>query len=183
MPEPSLDAYKRFTTVRVEALNQAIKGLPPDRIRFHLCWGSWHGPHTHDIPLRHIIDLILRVKAQSYSFEAGNVRHEHEWKVWKDVKLPAGMTCTGCVLQVTQFMTDHGSNTGGNDGYFYHHCANVTILPAAAPDAGPPDVGPPDAAPEPRGVRFLVGERTGVHRTELGREKLSVPASHAKDDE
>jgi hypothetical protein len=57
-------------------------GIPEDRVRYHLCWGSWHGPHTHDLPLEHIIDLILDVKAQTYSFEAANVRHEHEWQVW-----------------------------------------------------------------------------------------------------
>jgi 5-methyltetrahydropteroyltriglutamate--homocysteine methyltransferase len=88
VPEPSLDAYKRFTLLRVEALNQAIKGLPQDRIRFHLCWGSWHGPHVTDLPMRDIIDVMLRINAGAYSFEAANVRHEHEYAVWKDVKLP-----------------------------------------------------------------------------------------------
>jgi 5-methyltetrahydropteroyltriglutamate--homocysteine methyltransferase len=88
VPEPTLDAYKKFTMVRIEALNHAIKGLPEDRIRFHLCWGSWHGPHVTDLPMRDIIDLMLAIKCQAYSFEAGNVRHEHEWTVWRDVKLP-----------------------------------------------------------------------------------------------
>jgi 5-methyltetrahydropteroyltriglutamate--homocysteine methyltransferase len=89
VPEPSLDAYKRFTMVRVEAMNHAIKGLPEDRIRFHLCWGSWHGPHVTDLPMRDVIDLMLAIKCDAYSFEAGNVRHEHEWDVWQDVKLPS----------------------------------------------------------------------------------------------
>jgi methionine synthase II (cobalamin-independent) len=75
---------------RVEALNYAIRGLPEERIRFHLCWGSWHGPHTTDIPMADIIDVMLAINAGAYSFEAANVRHEHEWKVWRDVKLPAG---------------------------------------------------------------------------------------------
>jgi 5-methyltetrahydropteroyltriglutamate--homocysteine methyltransferase len=88
VPAPSLDAYKRFTLLRVEALNQAIKGLPQDRIRFHLCWGSWHGPHVTDLPMRDIIDVTLQIKVGAYSFEAANVRHEHEWSVWKDVSLP-----------------------------------------------------------------------------------------------
>jgi 5-methyltetrahydropteroyltriglutamate--homocysteine methyltransferase len=88
VPEPSLEAYKRFTLLRVEALNHAIKGLPEDRIRFHLCWGSWHGPHVTDLPMRDIIDVMLKIKVGAYSFEAGNARHEHEWTVWKDVKLP-----------------------------------------------------------------------------------------------
>ena len=65
-----------------------IRGLPKDRIRFHLCWGSWHGPHTTDIPMRDIVEVMLAVQCQAYSFEAGNVRHEHEWRVWQDVRLP-----------------------------------------------------------------------------------------------
>jgi 5-methyltetrahydropteroyltriglutamate--homocysteine methyltransferase len=88
VPPPSLDAYKRFTMVRVEALNQAIQGLPPERIRFHLCWGSWHGPHMTDLPLRDIVDVMLRINAGAYSFEAANARHEHEYRVWEEVKLP-----------------------------------------------------------------------------------------------
>jgi 5-methyltetrahydropteroyltriglutamate--homocysteine methyltransferase len=87
-PEPSVEEYRKFTMIRVEALNYAIRGLPQDRIRFHLCWGSWHGPHTTDIAMRDIVEIMLAINAQAYSFEAGNVRHEHEWKVWQDVKLP-----------------------------------------------------------------------------------------------
>jgi 5-methyltetrahydropteroyltriglutamate--homocysteine methyltransferase len=87
-PEPTVEEYKKFSMVRVEALNHAIRGLPQDRIRFHLCWGSWHGPHITDIAMRDIVDVMLAVNAHAYSFEAGNVRHEHEWKVWQDVKLP-----------------------------------------------------------------------------------------------
>ena len=87
-PHPTLSDYKRYAMLRVEALNHALRGLPEDRIRYHICWGSWHGPHTTDIPLREIVDVMLRVKAQAYSVEAGNVRHEHEHKVWQDVNLP-----------------------------------------------------------------------------------------------
>lgn len=87
-PEPSVADYKKFTMRLVEALNHALKGLPRDRIRFHLCWGSWHGPHMTDIPMRDIIDCLLAIDVAAYSFEAGNVRHEHEWKVWREVKLP-----------------------------------------------------------------------------------------------
>jgi 5-methyltetrahydropteroyltriglutamate--homocysteine methyltransferase len=89
-PEPAVDDYQRFAMIRVEALNHAIRGLPEDRIRFHLCWGSWHGPHTTDIPLRDIVDVMLAVRCGAYSFEAANVRHEHEWRVWQDVRLPEG---------------------------------------------------------------------------------------------
>ncbi len=87
-PEPSVEDYRKLATSWVEALNHAIRGLPKDRIRFHLCWGSWHGPHVTDIPMRDIVEVMLKVDCQAYSFEAGNVRHEHEWKVWRDVKLP-----------------------------------------------------------------------------------------------
>jgi 5-methyltetrahydropteroyltriglutamate--homocysteine methyltransferase len=87
-PQPSVEDYKKFTMIRVEALNHAIRGLPRDRMRFHLCWGSWHGPHTTDIPMRDIVEVMLAIDVHAYSFEAGNVRHEHEWKVWQDVKLP-----------------------------------------------------------------------------------------------
>ena len=87
-PEPSVEEYRQLSMIRVEALNHALRGFPRERIRFHLCWGSWHGPHVTDIPLRDIVDVMLAVNCQACSFEAGNVRHEHEWKVWREVKLP-----------------------------------------------------------------------------------------------
>jgi 5-methyltetrahydropteroyltriglutamate--homocysteine methyltransferase len=89
-PRPSLEEYRRYAMLRVEVLNDALEGIPEDRVRYHICWGSWHGPHTTDIPLRDIVDVMLRVKAQAYLVEAGNVRHEHEYKIWRDIKLPAG---------------------------------------------------------------------------------------------
>jgi 5-methyltetrahydropteroyltriglutamate--homocysteine methyltransferase len=88
VPEPSMEQYKKYTQVRIDALNHALKGLPQDRIRFHLCWGSWHGPHVTDIPMKDIVGLMLGINCQGYSFEAANVRHEHEWSVWREVKLP-----------------------------------------------------------------------------------------------
>jgi len=87
-PEPTFEEYRRFTEPKIEALNHALQGLPQDRIRFHLCWGSWHGPHVTDIPMKEIVGLMLKINAGAYSFEAGNVRHEHEWSVWKDTRLP-----------------------------------------------------------------------------------------------
>ncbi len=83
-----LPDYKRYCALRVEALNHALRNIPSEQVRYHLCWGSWHGPHAHDIPLADIVDVLLSVKAQTYLFEAANVRHEHEYVVWKDVKLP-----------------------------------------------------------------------------------------------
>jgi 5-methyltetrahydropteroyltriglutamate--homocysteine methyltransferase len=100
-PEPSVDDYRRFAESRVEALNHALRGLPADRIRYHLCWGSWHGPHVTDIPLRAIVDIVLKVNAQAISFEAGNVRHEHEWKVWRDVKPEGKLLIPGVVSHAT----------------------------------------------------------------------------------
>ncbi len=89
-PEPDIADYRKTAEMRVEALNHALRGLPEDRIRYHLCWGSWHGPHVTDLPLRDIVDVVLKVRAGAISFEAANVRHEHEWKVWREVKLPPG---------------------------------------------------------------------------------------------
>jgi 5-methyltetrahydropteroyltriglutamate--homocysteine methyltransferase len=82
--------YRRWMKLRLDALNHALRGIAEDRVRYHLCWGSWHGPHTSDVPLRDIVDLVLTVNAGAYSIEAANPRHEHEWVVWQDVKLPAG---------------------------------------------------------------------------------------------
>jgi 5-methyltetrahydropteroyltriglutamate--homocysteine methyltransferase len=88
--EPTVEAYKRFTMPLIEALNHSIRDLPQDKIRFHLCWGSWHGPHSTDLPMADIVEMMLAVNAKYYSFEAANVRHEHEWRVWEDVELPDG---------------------------------------------------------------------------------------------
>ncbi len=89
-PEPTVEEYVAFTRIRLEALNHALAGLPTEQIRFHLCWGSWHGPHTTDIEFKNIVNVMLDVNAQAYSFEAANARHEHEWTIWEDVKLPEG---------------------------------------------------------------------------------------------
>lgn len=86
----SLPEYRKFAELRIDALNHALRDLPPERIRFHMCWGSYHGPHKYDIPLREIVDIILKVRAEAYSIEASNPCHEHEWRVWEEVKLPAG---------------------------------------------------------------------------------------------
>ena len=82
--------YREWANLRVEALNHALAGIPEDRIRYHVCFGSWHVPHVSDAPLEEIVDLILRVRAGAYAIEAANVRHEHEWRVWENAKLPAG---------------------------------------------------------------------------------------------
>jgi 5-methyltetrahydropteroyltriglutamate--homocysteine methyltransferase len=106
-PAPSVDDYRKFTMVRIEALNHAIRDLPPERIRFHLCWGSWHGPHVTDLPMRDIVDVMLAVDAGSYLFEAANVRHEHEWKIWQDVVLPEGKIIMPGVVSHSTNLVEH----------------------------------------------------------------------------
>jgi 5-methyltetrahydropteroyltriglutamate--homocysteine methyltransferase len=105
--EPSVEGYRRYTRMQIDALNHAIRGLPSSKIRFHLCWGSWHGPHTTDIPMQHLVDLMLAVNADYYSFEAANARHEHEWKIWKEVKLPAGKKILPGVVTHSTNLIEH----------------------------------------------------------------------------
>jgi 5-methyltetrahydropteroyltriglutamate--homocysteine methyltransferase len=107
VPNPSIEVYRKFAEVRIDALNHALQGLPEDRIRYHICWGSWHGPHTHDLPLKHLVDIMLKVKAGAYSVEAANPRHEHEWKVWKDVKLPDGKLLIPGVVSHASNVVEH----------------------------------------------------------------------------
>jgi 5-methyltetrahydropteroyltriglutamate--homocysteine methyltransferase len=89
-PRMTAVEYRKYQELRIEALNHGLKGLPEDRIRFHMCWGSYHGPHKYDIPLNDIADLVLNVRAGCYSIEASNPCHEHEWRVWENRKLPDG---------------------------------------------------------------------------------------------
>ncbi len=107
VPTPSIEEYRKFAEVRVDAMNHALQGLPEDRVRYHICWGSWHGPHTHDLPLKHLVDLMLKVKAGAYSVEAANPRHEHEWKLWKDVKLPDGKILIPGVVSHASNVVEH----------------------------------------------------------------------------
>ncbi|HEY2186918.1 MAG TPA: cobalamin-independent methionine synthase II family protein [Xanthobacteraceae bacterium] len=99
--------YRKWAAFQVEAVNQALRGIPEERVRFHICWGSWHGPHKGDVPLKEIVDLLLQVKAQGYSVEAGNVRHEHEWKVWKDTELPEGKVLVPGVVSHATNVLEH----------------------------------------------------------------------------
>jgi 5-methyltetrahydropteroyltriglutamate--homocysteine methyltransferase len=106
-PQPSLEEYRRYAIQRVEILNHSLDGIPEDRVRYHICWGSWHGPHTTDIPLRDVVDIMLRVKAQAYLVEAGNVRHEHEYKIWREVKLPSGKILIPGVVSHATNVVEH----------------------------------------------------------------------------
>jgi 5-methyltetrahydropteroyltriglutamate--homocysteine methyltransferase len=106
-PAPAPEAYRRFATVRIEALNHALAGLPEDRVRYHMCWGSWHGPHTTDAPLREIAPVILQIKAGAFSLEAANPRHEHEYHVWEDIKFPDGKIIIPGVVAHTTNCVEH----------------------------------------------------------------------------
>jgi 5-methyltetrahydropteroyltriglutamate--homocysteine methyltransferase len=106
-PEPTLEQYREFTMVRVEALNHALRGIPQELTRFHCCWGSWHGPHTTDIELKDIVEMLLQINTGSYSFEAANVRHEHEWKIWRDMKLPEGKVLVPGVVSHATNVIEH----------------------------------------------------------------------------
>src|SRR5688572_20373845 len=90
VPPASLADYRRWLERQVDAINHATEGIPQDRIRYHVCWGSWPGPDTTDVLLKDIVDLVLRVRAGAYLIEAANPRHEHEWHVWENARLPEG---------------------------------------------------------------------------------------------
>jgi 5-methyltetrahydropteroyltriglutamate--homocysteine methyltransferase len=107
VPPASFADYRKWLALHVEVLNQAIDGLPPDRMRYHVCWGSWPGPHTTDVPLKDIVDLILKVKVGAYVIEGANPRHAHEWKVWEEVKLPEGKALIPGVISHATNVVEH----------------------------------------------------------------------------
>ena len=107
VPPVAFADYRKWVDMHMEVLNHAIEGLPPERIRYHVCWGSWPGPHTTDVPLKEIVDLILKVKVGAYVIEGANPRHEHEWQVWKDVKLPDGKVLIPGVISHATNVVEH----------------------------------------------------------------------------
>jgi 5-methyltetrahydropteroyltriglutamate--homocysteine methyltransferase len=107
VPPASFDDYYRWVGRHIEVLNHALEGIPEDRVRYHVCWGSWPGPHTTDVPLRKIVDLILKVRAGAYLIEAANPRHEHEWQVWREVKLPDGKVLAPGVVSHCTNVVEH----------------------------------------------------------------------------
>jgi 5-methyltetrahydropteroyltriglutamate--homocysteine methyltransferase len=107
VPPASFSDYRRWVGRHVEVLNHALDGIPQDRVRYHVCWGSWPGPHTTDVPLRDIVDLILQVRVGAYVIEGANPRHEHEWKVWQDVELPAGKVLIPGVISHATNIVEH----------------------------------------------------------------------------
>jgi len=107
VPPASFADYRRWLELQVEAINRATEGIPTDRIRYHVCWGSWPGPHTSDVPLKDIVDLVLRVRAGAYLIEAANPRHEHEWRVWERAKLPDGAVLVPGVISHATNVVEH----------------------------------------------------------------------------
>jgi 5-methyltetrahydropteroyltriglutamate--homocysteine methyltransferase len=107
VPPASFADYRRWLATQVDILNHAIEGLPADRIRYHVCWGSWPGPHTSDVPLKDIVDLILKVRVGAYVIEGANPRHEHEWQVWKDARLGSGQMLIPGVISHATNVVEH----------------------------------------------------------------------------
>jgi len=107
VPPASFEEYRRWLHRQVDLINHAIAGLPADRIRYHVCWGSWPGPHVSDVPLKDIVDLILKVKIGAYVIEGANPRHEHEWKVWKDNELAPGQVLIPGVISHATNVVEH----------------------------------------------------------------------------
>jgi 5-methyltetrahydropteroyltriglutamate--homocysteine methyltransferase len=99
--------YRSWAQMRIDALNQALKGIPSERSRYHICWGSWNGPHAFDVPMKDIVDLMLQVNVGAYQFEAANPRHEHEWVVWRSVKLPPGKVLIPGVISHATNIVEH----------------------------------------------------------------------------
>lgn len=105
--EMGLEAFRERCRMRVQALNHALANIPEERVRYHMCWGSWHGPHAHDLELVNIVDVLLEVKAQAYLIEGANARHEHEWAVWRDVRLPEGKILVPGVVTHSTDVVEH----------------------------------------------------------------------------
>jgi len=102
-----LEDYRKIITVNISALNHAVRDLPPDRMRMHVCWGSTMAPHHTDVELKEIIDIVLSGRPHAVSFPAANARHEHEWKIWRDVKLPVGKKIIPGVIDSTSNIVEH----------------------------------------------------------------------------
>lgn len=107
VPPKSFAEYRKWLGLQVDVLNEAIAGLPPERIRYHVCWGSWPGPHTSDVPLKDIVDLILGMKVGAFVIEGANPRHEHEWRVWETAKLPEGRVLIPGVISHATNVVEH----------------------------------------------------------------------------
>jgi 5-methyltetrahydropteroyltriglutamate--homocysteine methyltransferase len=106
-PDLTLEQFRKWAQLRVEALNHALRNISPEKVRHHTCYGINMGPRVHDLELKHIVDLVLKIRAGAYSFEAANPRHEHEWKVWEGAKLPAGKSLIPGVISHSTVLVEH----------------------------------------------------------------------------
>lgn len=107
VPPASFADYRKWLALQIDVLNEAIKGLPPERIRYHVCWGSWPGPHASDVPLKDIVDIILPANVGAFVIEGANPRHEHEWRVWETVKMPPGKVLIPGVISHATNVVEH----------------------------------------------------------------------------
>lgn len=107
VPPASFAEYRNWVAMNVEAINHALQGIPEERVRYHVCWGSWPGPHTTDVPLKDIVDLVLQVNAGTYLIEGANPRHEHEWRVWEAITLPEGKVLAPGVISHATNVVEH----------------------------------------------------------------------------
>jgi 5-methyltetrahydropteroyltriglutamate--homocysteine methyltransferase len=107
VPPRSLPEYRTWLAKQIEITNHAIKGLPREKIRYHICWGSWPGPHTSDVPFKDIADLVLKVRAGAFSIELANPRHEHEWRLWEQLKLPQDAVLIPGVISHATNIVEH----------------------------------------------------------------------------
>lgn len=133
-PEPSIADYQAFTKIRIDAINHAIEGLPKELVRLHLCWGSWHGPHTTDVELKDILPVVLGANVGSISFEAGNVRHEHEFAVWDDAAVPDDLVLVPGVVSHATNVVEHPDLVAQRIGRFTNIVGAERVI--AATDCG-----------------------------------------------
>jgi 5-methyltetrahydropteroyltriglutamate--homocysteine methyltransferase len=126
--------YRKSIELRVEALNHALQDVPEDRIRFHVCWGNFEGPHDNDVALKDVVDLVLRVKAEAYSLEGANPRHAHEWQVWEKVKFPAGKILIPGVIDTVTTFVEHPELVAQRIVQYANIVGRENVI--AAPDCG-----------------------------------------------
>ncbi len=130
-PEASVEDCRKWALTRVDALNHALRGLPTDRVRYHTCYSINIGPRVHDMELKHIVDIMLRVNAGAYSFEAGNPRHEHEWQVWESVKLPEGKALIPGVITHSSNIVEHPELIAQRIGRFAQAVGRENVIAGA----------------------------------------------------
>jgi 5-methyltetrahydropteroyltriglutamate--homocysteine methyltransferase len=130
-PEASIEDCRNWASTRVDALNHALRGLPTDRIRYHTCYSINIGPRVHDMELKHLVDILLRIDAGAYSFEAANPRHEHEWRVWESVKLPEGKSLIPGVITHSSNIVEHPELIAERIGRFAQAVGRENVIAGA----------------------------------------------------